>query len=411
MSELRERLKKELAQARSSLERELIEVRRGFHREPELRFEEHRTVETIERLLRHLNLSVRTEVAGTGLIADLHGGNPGPVLALRADMDALPIQDAKDVPYDSRRPGIMHACGHDAHMAIAYGVLRVLEPLREALPGMLRVIFQPGEEIPAGEKSGAREMIQAGALENPAVEAVFGMHVWPELPAGVIGLQPGVTMAAADSFVVEVRGESSHAGEPHKGKDAIFAASSLVVGLKALLGRELPPGEPATINVGVIRGGASQSIVADLVDLSGTLRTLGGDRRERLLRSMRQVVEGVSAGTGCSIRFDVSDSFPPVVNAPHLYERALTVLSEDLGSDRVRILTNVPMTADDFAHYLKVVPALYLKVGCVPSEGPSYPLHHHYFDLDERAIWTGVEAVSSILLDAMEARISKKILT
>lgn len=408
MSELRERLKEGLAQARSSLERELIEVRRGFHREPELRFEEHRTVETIERLLRHLNLSVRTEVASTGLIADLHGGNPGPVLALRADMDALPIQDAKDVPYASRRPGIMHACGHDAHMAIAYGVLRVLEPLRESLPGMLRVIFQPGEEIPAGEKSGAREMIQAGALENPAVEAVFGMHVWPELPAGVIGLQPGATMAAADSFVVEVRGESSHAGEPHKGKDAIFAASSLVVGLKALLGRELPPGEPAIINVGVIRGGASQSIVADLVDLSGTLRTLGGDRRERLLRSMRQVAEGVSTGTGCSVRFDVSDSFPPVVNASHLYERALTVLSEDLGSDRVRILTNVPMTADDFAHY--PVPTLYLKVGCVPSEGPSYPVHHHYFDLDERAIWTGVEAVSSILLGAMEARISKEIL-
>lgn len=408
MSELRERLKEGLAQARSGLERELIEVRRGFHREPELRFEEHRTVETIERLLRHLNLSVRTEMAGTGLMADLHGGNPGPVLALRADMDALPIQDAKGAPYASRRTGIMHACGHDAHMAIAYGVLRVLEPLREVLPGMLRVIFQPGEEIPAGEKSGAREMIQAGALENPAVEAVFGMHVWPELPAGVIGLQPGVTMAAADSFVVEVRGESSHAGEPHKGKDAIFAASSLVVGLKALLGRELPPGEPATINVGVIRGGSSQSIVADLVELSGTLRTLGGDRRERLLRSMRQVVEGVSAGTGCSVRFDVSDSFPPVVNAPHLYGRALTVLSEDLGSNRVRILTNVPMTADDFAHY--PVPALYLKVGCVPSEGPSYPLHHHYFDLDERAIWTGVEAVSSILLDAMEARISKEIL-
>jgi amidohydrolase len=409
MSELRERLKEELARARDGLERELIEVRRDFHREPELRFEEHGTAKIIEELLRTLDLSVRTGVAGTGLLVDLHGGRPGPVLALRADMDALPIQDAKDAPYASRRPGVMHACGHDAHMTIAYGVLRVMEPLRAVLPGTLRVIFQPGEEIPAGEKSGAHEVIRAGALEDPKVEAIFGMHVWPELPAGLIGLQPGVTMAAADSFLVEVRGESSHAGEPHKGRDAIFAASSLVVGLKALLGRELPPGEPATINVGVIRGGASQSIVADLVELSGTLRTLGGDRRDRLLQGMRQVAGGVSAETGCSVRLDVSDSFPPVVNAHDLYERALTAISQQLSDDSVHILTDVPMTADDFAHYLEAVPALYLKVGCAPSEGLAYPLHHRCFDLDERAIWTGVEAVSSVLLDAMAARTSKEV--
>jgi amidohydrolase len=408
MSELQDALLDKLGQARDDLEPELIEVRRDFHRDPELRFEEHRTSETVEELLRPLELSVRSGVAGTGLLADLHGKRPGPTVALRADMDALPIRDAKDVPYASRREGVMHACGHDAHMTIAYGVLSVLEPLRTILPGTLRVIFQPGEEVPAGEKSGALEVIRAGALEDPKVEAIFGFHVWPELPAGTVGLQPEVTMAAADSFIVEVRGESSHAGEPHKGKDAIFAAGSLVVQLKALLGREIPPAEPAAINVGTIHGGASQSVVADRVELSGTLRSLGGDRRERLLRSMQRVAGGTSGDTGCSVRLNVSDSFPAVVNDPELYERALEILLKTLGSDRVSVLTDVPMTADDFAHYLEAVPAVYIKLGCAPAEGSVYPLHHHCFDIDDRVIWTGVEAVSSILLDTMEARVAEE---
>jgi amidohydrolase len=409
MSELQSILRAELARTHGNLEPELVETRRNFHREPELRFEEHRTAETVEELLRPLRLSVRSGVAGTGLLADLRGERPGPTIALRADMDALPIRDAKDVPYASRRDGVMHACGHDAHMTIAYGVLRVLEPLRAILPGTLRVVFQPGEEVPAGEKSGALEVIKAGALESPEVEAIFGLHVWPELPAGTVGLQPGVTMAAADSFIVEVRGESSHAGEPHKGKDAIFAASSLVVQLKALLGREVPPGEPTAINVGTIHGGASQSVVAGLVELSGTLRSLGGDRRERLLQSMQRVAGGISGEVGCSVHLRVSDSFPPVVNDPKLYERALEVLPQTLGSNRVRVLTDVPMTADDFAHYLEAVPALYVKLGCAPEEGSAYPLHHRCFDIDERVIWTGVEAVSSILLDAMEARTAEEV--
>jgi amidohydrolase len=409
MSELQDALREKLAQARSDLEPELIEVRRNFHREPELRFEEYRTAEIVEELVRPLRLAVRSGVAGTGLLADLRGERPGPTIALRADMDALPIRDAKDVPYASRRDGVMHACGHDAHMTIAYGVLRVLEPLRAILPGTLRVIFQPGEEVPAGEKSGALEVVKAGALGSPEVEAIFGLHVWPELQAGTVGLQPGVTMAAADSFIVEVRGESSHAGEPHKGKDAIFAAGSLIVQLKALLGREIPPGEPAAINVGTIRGGVSQSVVADLVELSGTLRSLGGDRRGRLLQSMQRVAEGISSETGCSVRLRVSDSFPPVVNDPECYERALEVLPQTLGSGRVHVLAHVPMTADDFAHYLEAVPALYVKLGCSPVEGNVYPLHHRCFDIDEQVIWTGVEAVSSILLDTMEARVAEEV--
>jgi amidohydrolase len=403
MTELQEMLWRELSRL-DMLEPDLIKLRRRLHMNPELRFEERETAETLMDLHRPMELSIRPGHAETGLLVDLCGGNPGPTVALRADMDALPIQDAKDVAYGSRRAGIMHACGHDAHMTMAYGVLRTLEPLRQHLKGTLRVIFQPGEEVPAGGESGAREIIQSGALADPEVEAVFGMHCWPALPAGIVGLQPGVTMAAADSFLAEIHGESAHAGEPHNGKDAIFAASTLVVHFKTLLGREVRPGEPATINVGMFRGGETQSIVADRVELAGTLRTLGGDPRERLIRRMFEVADGVSRESGCEVNLDISDSFPPVDNDPSLYERAEKSLTETIGSDRLRVLQEIPMTADDFAFYLDSVPGLYLKIGCAPPDGRAYPLHHPRFDVDESALRTGVEALATVMVAEMEAR-------
>ena len=403
MTGLKEMLRSELSRL-DALEPDLVELRRTFHMNPELRFEERETAEALMNLLRSMELSVRPGLAKTGFLADLRGSHPGPTVALRADMDALPIHDAKDVAYASRRAGVMHACGHDVHMAMAYGVLRVLEPLRQHLKGTLRVIFQPGEEVPAGGESGAREMILAGALADPEVEAVFGMHCWPALPAGVVGLQPGVTMAAADSFLAEVRGESAHAGEPHNGKDAIFAASTLVVHLKTLMGREVRPGEPATINVGMFRGGETQSIVADRVELAGTLRTLGGETRGRLIRRLSEVADGVARESGCEVALNISDTFPPVDNDPGLYERAEKALFETIGVDRLRVLREVPMTADDFAYYLDSVPGLYLKIGCAPPDGRAYPLHHPRFDVDERALRTGVEALATVLVAEMEAR-------
>ncbi len=402
MSELQELLQETLSSQSDALESELIELRRQLHANPELRFEERETAETLAELLSPLEVSVQSDVAETGLLVDLQGYLPGPTLALRADMDALPIQDAKDVPYASKRSGVMHACGHDGHVTIAYGVLKVLEPLREHLPGVLRVIFQPGEEVPAGAKSGAKEMTSFGALTDPQVEAILGMHVWPELPAGVVGLQRDVTMAAADSFLAKVSGESAHAAEPHKGRDAIFAASTLVIQLKSLLGRAIPPGEPACINVGSFHGGETQSIVADLVELSGTLRTMGGESRERILQGMQETAEGVSLQSGCAIDLEISDSFPAVINDPVLYEQVASLLPEVLGEDRLRLLDRIPMTADDFAYYLESVPGLYLKIGCAPDNGPTYPLHHPHFDLDERALWTGVEAMSATIATLME---------
>ncbi len=403
MSELRKLLRRELDAQYDDLQPELVKLRRQLHANPELRFEERETSGTLESLLRPLEVSVRDGVAQTGLLADLRGGSGGPTIALRTDMDALPIQDAKDVPYTSRRPGVMHACGHDGHMAIAYGVLRVLEPLRERLPGVLRVIFQPAEEIPAGEDSGARAVMEAGGLKDPDVEAIFGMHVWPDLPSGTVGLQRGVTMAAADSFLVWVTGESAHAAEPHKGRDAIFAASNLVVQLKSLPGRTAPPSEPLCINVGSFHGGETQSVVADHVELSGTLRTLGGESRKRMVRRMERVADGVAVETGCDVDLRFSDSFPAVDNDPDLYERVARVLPEVLGKNRILELDEIPMTADDFAYYVESVPGLYLKIGCAPREGVAYPLHHPGFDLDERALWTGVEAMAASIVAATES--------
>lgn len=402
MSTLQVKFREELSRA-NSLEPELIKLRRVFHANPELRFEQYDTARTLQELLQPCELSVTAPVAETGLLADLRGGLPGPTIALRADMDALPIQEATALPFASQRPGVMHACGHDAHMTIGYGVLKVLEPLRPYLPGTLRVIFQPGEEVPAGGKSGAREAIRDGALVNPEVKAIFGMHAWPALPEGTVGLQRGVTMAAADSFLVEVHGESAHAGEPNEGRDAIFAASSLILQLKSLVGRELPPGEPATINVGVVRGGKTQSIVADLVELSGTLRTLGGNSRERMVRRMLDVANGVSRESGCTVDLRISDSFPAVVNAPALYERTASALITTLGEAHVVEIREIPLTADDFAYYLESVPGLYLKIGCAPRDRTCYPLHHPCFDLGEEALWTGVKALAAAIVAEMEA--------
>lgn len=406
MSELQKLLREELDSQYEDLQPQLVELRRRLHANPELRFEERETSKTLKSLLVPLEVSVRDGVAQTGLVVDLNDGSDGPVIALRADMDALPIQDHKDVPYSSRRPGVMHACGHDGHMTIAYGVLRVLEPLRKHLPGILRIIFQPGEEIPAGEKSGARAVIEASGLEDPAVEAIFGMHVWPDLPAGIVGLQRGVTMAAADSFLVRITGESAHAAEPHKGRDAIFAASNLVMQLKSLPGRVAPPYEPVCINIGSVHGGETQSIVADHVELSGTIRTLGGESRERMVQSMQRVADGIAVETGCDVDLRFSDSFSAVDNDPHLLELAARALHEVLGKDRVQELDQVPMTADDFAYYLESVPGLYPKIGCAPHDGIAYPLHHPNFDLDERSLWTGVEAMATNIIATMEGGVN-----
>jgi len=387
-----------------NLQGRLVEWRRHLHQYPELRFRETGTGEFIRSLLLRIGLTP-TSVAGTGVSALVEGSGEGPTVALRADMDALPLSDEKTVAFRSSVPGVCHACGHDAHMAITVGVACALVALKDRFRGRVKLLFQPAEEIPSGEPSGAMAMIQAGVLENPTVDAILGFHCWPDLPAGVIGLQRGCTMASADSFAVLILGRSAHAGTPQHGRDSIAAAAHVIQALHLVSSREVAPADAHAFNIGTIRGGLSQSIVCDHVEMTGTLRTSSQPIRERLMRRLREVVEAASASFECQGSLTFSDSFPPVVNDDRLLDLASIALDQGLGQDKWARLTEVPMTAEDFSFYLDRVPGLYIKLGVAGSEGdtPAWPLHSPRFDIDESALGTGVRGLALILLRLLEA--------
>ena len=381
----------------------LIKWRRHLHRHPELRFVEFQTSEYIANLLSTIGLKP-IRAARTGLIALLEGNKPGPTIALRVDMDALPMNDEKEVPYKSSSPGCCHACGHDVHMTVATGVAHVLTKLRGQMHGQVKFIFQPAEEIPSGEPSGAKAMIEEGALVNPDVSAIFGMHCWPELKAGLIGLQRGCTMASADSLVITLVGQGAHAGTPQHGRDAILAAAQVVQAMYMVSAREVSPNEAHTLSIGTIRGGQSQSIICDRVDMTGTLRTTSRPLRDRLVERLGNVVKEVAGATRCEGSLQVADNFPPVMNDDRLFDHAMTALKAALGDDSIVELTDKPMTAEDFSYYLDQVPGLYVKLGVAPQDKsiPQFPLHKPRFDIDETSLMTGVRGLAILLLHELQ---------
>jgi amidohydrolase len=329
------------------------------------------------------------------LLAVLEGTAAGPCLAVRADLDALPVPDHKQVDYASTIPGVCHACGHDVHTTVVVGLGERLARQRD-WPGTVKLIFQPAEEIPFGEASGGAAMLEAGVLSAPDVEVVLGLHCWPELPSGTIGIDESVAMAAKDAFRLQVLGAGAHAATPSGGVDAILAASTLVTNLHHLVSRRTDAHERAALNVGTIAGGRSQSVLADRVEMTGTIRSLDERVRRRLRDALEQVAAGVAATSGATVDVEWANAMPAVRNAPPLVSRAQPILSERLGTANVRRLTDPPMTSDDFALYAERVPGLYLKLG-VCGPGGCRPLHHSLFDVDERAIGTGVEALDTLV--------------
>jgi amidohydrolase len=290
-------LRKRIDETVGDLGESLIDWRRHLHRFPELRFEELQTSRYVADLLSAVGLRP-VSAAQTGLVALLEGSKSGPTVALRADMDALPISDQKDVIYKSSIPGVCHACGHDVHMTVALGVAYVLSELRDQIHGRVKFIFQPAEEVPSGEQSGAKAMIEGGVLNNPDVNAIFGMHCWPELSAGKFGIQQGCTMAAADSIAISVVGQTAHAGNPQKGRDSILAAAQIIQSLHLVSVREVSPHEAHTFSIGTIRGGQSQSIVCDKVEMTGTLRTTSRQVRDYLVGRLSDAVRDTAETIG-----------------------------------------------------------------------------------------------------------------
>ncbi len=377
---------------------DLVALRRDLHRHPEVRFQEHRTSQLLAARLRMLGFEVRDGLAGTGVTASVGSESATRHVVLRADMDALPTNDLKAVDYASTNGGVAHACGHDVHCTVVLGAAELLLR-RGAVPDgcRLTVLLQPAEEIPYGEPSGAQAMLDAGAFDGVQPDAVLGLHCWPQLAAGTVGLDVRTAMAAKLAFKVTLRGIGAHAATPQLGADALLGASQVVVALHTLISREVDPGDRAALNVGTLSSGTSQSIVSATAELSGTVRTVDQEVATRLKGSIERVVAGISAAGRLEGWVEWKNEMPPVRNDGRLVRLAQDSLGDCAGVDAVEIIRDPPMTSDDFALYAARWPGLYMKLGVADPRATTWPsLHDGHFDVDETCLRTGVEAMAHL---------------
>lgn len=366
---------------------DLVAWRRDFHRHPELAFEERRTSGVVRAFLESLGLEVRA-CGGTGLRAVLTGGRPGKTVALRADMDALPVTEETDVEYRSQAPGAMHACGHDGHMAILMGAARLLAARRDALQGRVVFLFQPSEENPPG---GAKRMIAEGALDG--VDRVFGLHLWQPLPTGVVGLRAGAMMAQSDTIHVTVRGKGGHASQPHLAVDPIVVAAHLVLAAQSIASRFVDPLHAVVVSFTTIHGGRIHNIIPDVVELGGTVRTLDREVQQAVKARLREVCEETCHLFGAAAAFEYEEGYAPVVNDTAVVGHVATIARRAFGSGKVQTIAPV-MGGEDFAYYLQQVPGAFAMLGM--GDGRPHPHHNARFDIDERALPIGVRLMVEV---------------
>ena len=395
-----------VARMAESMRPRLVAQRRDIHMHPELSNREERTSRVVAERLKALGFDeVRTSVAKHGVVALLRGGRPGPVVAVRADMDALPINETIDVPYKSRTPGVKHACGHDVHTTVALGVAEVLASMRAELPGAVKFLFQPAEEgAPPGEEGGAKLMIKEGALENPRPAAIFGLHTEPNAQAGQVGYHSGPAMASSDTFSITVRGKSAHGAQPHRGVDAVVVAAECVLALQNIRSRRIDPLEPLVITLGTVQGGTRFNVIAEEVKLTGTMRTLSDQVRERAVALMRETLASVTAAYGATFELNMGDSNPVTYNEPALVEESLPAIKRVVGDQNALALRPF-MPSEDFSYYQKVVPGFYYFLGVGNrARGINAGWHTPEFDVDEESLVVGVKVMSNVLLDYLERR-------
>ena len=367
---------------------DLVEWRRALHRHPELGFEEHRTAAFVAERLRELGLEVRTEVGRTGVVGVLRAPEAtGPAVLLRSDMDALPVQEIEGREYGSRVPGKMHACGHDGHMAMLLGAATLLRDLRDELRRDVVFCFQPAEE----GQGGAREMLDAGILEDTRTGSAYALHLWSQFPVGTIQMRSGPTMAAQDEFTARVIGRGGHGALPHRTADPVVAAAHAITALQTVVARNVDPVAPAVVTVGSVHGGSAPNVIPDEVLLRGTLRSFSEDVREILRERVRELFEGTARAYGCVPDLDFDPGFPAVVNDPRSTARAREIAVEVVGEDNV--VEHPPMAAsEDFAYFLREVPGTFIFLGAGNEErGISAPHHSAEFDIDESALPRGTE--------------------
>ena len=371
---------KELANAQHA---ELVNIRRHLHENPELGFEEVATAQYIADYLAGLGLEVTSQVAKTGVVALLRGARPGKTVAIRADMDALPIQELNEVPYKSKHPGKMHACGHDAHVAAAIGAARILWELRDQINGNVKFIFQPAEEAPGG----AEPMIAAGVLENPAVDAIIGGHVWGSLESGIIEVMSGPTMASSDIIRLKIIGKGGHAAQPHTTIDPIVIASEIVGALQKIVSRQTDPFEAVVISICSFHAGEVFNVIPHSAYLEGAVRTLNNELRQELPHKIEKIIRGITEPYGATYELDYYLGYPVTVNDPGVTETVRKAAVSVLGADKVRVAARASMGGEDYAYFLNKVPGTYIRIGTRnPEKGICQEMHHPRFDIDEAVL-------------------------
>jgi len=371
----------------------LIEWRRDFHRFPEVAFREERTSKVLKDILEGFGLPVRS-MAKTGLRADLRGKPGGKTVALRADIDALPLQEEADSDYKSENPGAMHACGHDGHMAIILGVAKILVERKDRFKGNVVFLFQPSEELPPG---GAKPMVEEGALEG--VDAVFGLHLWQNLPTGKVGMVNGPMMAAADNFSITVSGKAGHGSMPHQTVDPILVASQVVCNVQSIVSRNVDPLKPAVVSFGAITGGTINNSIPDNVLLKGTVRSFDPEIQDLAERRLNEIVENTCRAFGAEGELVYERGYPALVNHAAEVDCLLEVVKETLGENRIVDFDPI-MGGEDFAYYLQKVPGAFFFFGS--GDGRNYPHHHPKFDIDERALPEATLLMTNLVLQFLE---------
>lgn len=375
---------------------EMIALRRTLHEYPELAFEEHETATRVQEVLARLGIDCRTGIGKTGIVALLHGGKPGPTIAIRADMDALPINEPIGLPYASKCPGKMHACGHDAHTAIALGVAAVLSEMRGDLGGRVMFVFQPAEET----LSGAAAMLEAGAFADLAPDAILGFHNWPQLRTGTVGWHPDAVMASSDAFDVTIKGVGGHGAHPHLAVDSIIGAAQFVNQLQTIVSREIAPISSAVVTIGQISGGTARNIIAPSVELNASVRTLEAETAAKIEAAVRRILEGLKVGMRLGYELKWTKLTPVLRNDRPTMARVLNAAREVLGPGNVIEMPSPSMGSEDFAWFAERVPSAHLRIGS-KIDGHETAIHRADYQLNERVIPLGMKVMTRAVLSLM----------
>ncbi|HSF16269.1 MAG TPA: amidohydrolase [Vicinamibacteria bacterium] len=389
-----------------------LDYRHRIHQDPELGNREFETAKLVAEHLRSLSMVVRTGVAHTGVVGVLKGGKDGPVIAVRADMDALPVSEDTDLrfkstkrgTYNGQEVGIMHACGHDIHTAVQMGVASVLTDLQQDIPGTVLFVFQPAEEgPPEGEEGGANLMLEEGVFDDPRPEAVFGLHTLADLPVGQIGFTEGPALAAVDHFKATVKGTQTHGAQPHQGVDPIVMASQVVLALQTIASRNLDPLQPVVVTVGMFHGGERFNIIPAQVHLEGTVRTYDPDVRNTVERRMGEILDGITRAGGGSYTLDYQRGTPATINDPELTQWMVPSVAAVVGEGGV-IDLKPTMGGEDFAYYANEVPGFFYRLGTLKEGTVSGPHHSPTFRADDAAVPIGMRVMTNVLLDYLFRR-------